>query len=351
MSGGEHKSQTGRGTAWTGSWRRERLLVTPKPDHAWWHSHAQAPTILPLSDRLWRVYFAVRERQPRSHILCADIDPADGFRLLRIHPDPVLQLGAEGTFDSGGMGPGCALMIDDQVYLYYTGLAPRCDIPHQLAIGLAVSDDGVRFRRKCKGPVLSTGPRDPLFASTPCVRQGKDGFEMWYASGTGWRRVGEAWEPSYVIRHARSHDGIIWSLATELTLPSTAKIDYGQVRSWVLQGPDGLHLWYSRRGSEFRAPGDAAYRLMHTVLDGRSLSEWLPEPITFENPPREGDWDSWMQAYPCVARFRDDLVMFYNGDHFGRAGFGYARLIGAAKSMTGEAESNHPAISRPETSL
>jgi hypothetical protein len=33
-----------------------------------------------------------------------------------------------------------------------------------------------------------------------------------------------------------------------------------------------------------------------------------------------------MQAYGSVARHGGDLVMFYNGNGFGRTGFGYARL-------------------------
>jgi hypothetical protein len=45
-----------------------------------------------------------------------------------------------------------------------------------------------------------------------------------------------------------------------------------------------------------------------------------------------------MQAYPCVGVSGEDLVMLYNGNGFGRDGFGYARLRGGARSLqqTGE---------------
>jgi hypothetical protein len=56
--------------------------------------------------------------------------------------------------------------------------------------------------------------------------------------------------------------------------------------------------------------------------------------VQFENPPVTGDFDSWMQAYACVVPHGEDLVMFYNGNDFGRAGFGWARSPGgrAAKA-------------------
>ena len=33
------------------------------------------------------------------------------------------------------------------MWLYYVGVAVRSDVPYQLAIGLAVSDDGLAFER------------------------------------------------------------------------------------------------------------------------------------------------------------------------------------------------------------
>ena len=38
-------------------------------------------------------------------------------------------------------------------------------------------------------------------------------------------------------------------------------------------------------------------------------------------------WDSIMVAYPYVIRFNDKYWMFYNGNGFGKSGFGYAEEI------------------------
>ena len=40
----------------------------------------------------------------------------------------------------------------------------------------------------------------------------------------------------------------------------------------------------------------------------------------------ESGWDSQMQAYPAVLRCRDRVYLFYNGNDYGRDGFGYAIL-------------------------
>ena len=39
-------------------------------------------------------------------------------------------------------------------------------------------------------------------------------------------------------------------------------------------------------------------------------------------------WDSEMMAYPCVIKVGDRTFMFYNGNDYGRYGFGYAELVG-----------------------
>jgi hypothetical protein len=68
------------------------------------------------------------------------------------------------------------------------------------------------------------------------------------------------------------------------------------------------------------------------ALDECGVGSGAAEPVIFENAPQAADFDSWMQAYPCVLTDGDDLVMFYNGDGFGVGGFGWARCLGAARS-------------------
>ena len=102
------------------------------------------------------------DSQNRGRVFAVDIDPSDDMRLLNFYDRPLLDLGGAGTFDHDGVVPAHALKVGDQIWLYYIGISLRIDVPYQLAIGLAVSDDGLTLQRATTGPVLSIGPQIPI---------------------------------------------------------------------------------------------------------------------------------------------------------------------------------------------
>jgi hypothetical protein len=316
-------------------WRREGQLVTVKPGHAWWVSHAQLPTVLALSDRLWRVYFAARDSGNHSHIIAVDVDPGDGMRIIAEHLEPLLECGAVGAFDHEGMGPAAAIVVDGRVRLYYSGVSVRRDVRGQVSIGLAVSDDGLKFRRAFAGPVHGIGPLDPYFTSAPTVLRTDEGYRMWYVGGTQWRDVDGFPDLFYEIRTTHSDDGKLWDPRSATAVALRPPLEAGLGRPWITDGGGGRRLWLSRRGKSYRGPGDGAYHLVSIAADCQGSFAGPAEPVQFENPPVAGDFDSWMQAYACIVPHGEDLVMFYNGNDFGRAGFGWARLPGGRAAKAG----------------
>jgi hypothetical protein len=313
-----------------GLWHREGPLVSVKPGHPWWVSHAQLPTALPLSERLWRIYFAARDGGQHGHIVAVDVDPGEGMRIVAEHLQPLLERGALGAFDHDGVAPSAAIVVNGQVRLYYSGVSVRRDVRGQVSIGLAVSDDGLTFRRAFAGPVHGIGPHDPYFTSAPIVLHTDDGYRMWYVGGTQWRDVDGFPDLFYEIRTTRSDDGMIWDPRSATAVALRPPREAGLGRPWIADGSDGRRLWLSRRGESYRGPGEGAYHLVSIAADAQGSFAGPAEPIQLENPPAAGDFDSWMQAYACIVPYRDDLVMLYNGDDFGRAGFGWARLPGGA---------------------
>jgi len=310
------------------SCRRRGLLVAPPGSGTAWASHAQNPTVVALDGDRWRIYFAARNERNRATILAADVDPRDEMRVLDLYARPLLPPGETGAFDVAGLGPACALVAVAQVWLYYVGVAVRCDVPYQHAIGLAVSDDGLAFERVATGPVLSTGPYDPIFVSMPFVRYSGSTYEMWYVSATRWSADAGRLEASYTIRRTVSADGIVWSGATTLAVASDDPRVVGATRPWIAPDGDRSRLWFCRRGADFRGDGPGAYRIVQVPLaDGGTHADGPIESVVFENSPQPGDWDDQMQAYPCVMPLDDGLVMFYNGNDFGRAGFGWATAV------------------------
>lgn len=314
-------------------WRREGWVLGPGSGHPWWNSHAHMPTVLPLGDELWRIYFSGRDRENHSRIIAVDVDPSRRMQVVAEHFMPLIDLGPLGSFDQAGTIASSAIRVNGQVWLYYVGVSLRPEVRAVTAIGLAISDDGLDFRRAYDGPVLGIGPLDPFHTMSPCVRADAGGFRMWYVSGTPWLRdaADSRPEPAYGIRLARSQDGRMWAPDTSPVIDPAAPVYVGLARPWVCPSRDGLRLWYSRRGNQFREGGESAYRLAQVPLDpSTGLVTGAPQLLEFGNPPREEDFDGWMQAYGCVTPCGPDLVMIYNGNHFGQTGFGWARLPGGA---------------------
>lgn len=311
-------------------WRREGLLLRPKPDHPWWMSHAQIPTVLPFSDRLWRVYFSARNGANRASILAVDLDPTNDMEVLAEYLDPLLDLGLPGSFDHEGMAPSAALAVNGQIRLYYSGVAVRKDVRAQYAAGVALSEDGLKFRKAFAGPVLATGPRDPFFSTAPVVIRIAGGFRVWYVGGVGWELIAGDLDFLYEIRTTRSCDGFFWDQHSKIAVPLDKPKEAGFGRPWITRDDSGLRLWYSRRGKSYRGNANGAYRLASVRVDEQGECRGAAEAVQFENPPEPGDFDASMQAYASIAPLGDDLIMFYNGDEFGKAGFGWARLAGGA---------------------
>ena len=313
------------------AWRREGLVVTVAPGRDAWASHAQSPVILPISDRLWRIYFSVRDADNRARMAAVDVDPSAGMKVVDEHLEPMLAPATAGAFDHEGFGPGAVVVEEGRVWLYYSGVSVRRDVRFQYAIGLAVSEDGgLSFRRAAQGPVIATGPRDPYFSSTPAVLRTAAGWRMWYTGGTGWREVDGVLDPFYEIRTAASQDGLTWTGSS--TAVPTQEPWIALTRPSPLAIAGGVRLWFCWRGRGYRDPAFSGegYRLVWIDLDTNGIAVGQPTEVRFENPPASHEFDATAQAYPCIVPYGNDLIMVYNGDDFGARGFGWARLRGGA---------------------
>jgi len=83
-------------------------------------------------------------------------------------------------------------------------------------------------------------------------------------------------------------------------------------------------MWYSyRKLRDYRTDTNAAYRIGYAESSNGMAWERKDDQIVFEP---EGGWDDFMQCYPHVIDLNGERIMFYNGNGFGQAGFGYARL-------------------------
>ena len=304
-------------------WVKKGHIFNVSDNFGWMHSHAQIPTVLVKEDRL-RIYFATRPEQDCSLTSFIDVDIDDPRRILQVHDKPILELGKPGLFDEHGVMPQYVCEHEGQIRLYYAGWSRRTSVPYSNWTGLAVSDDGgTTFRKMFPGPIIDRTPEEVHSATGCYIVRRDDTWHMWYASGVDWIPVGDKLEEYYVIKYARSADGIHWERENRKLLPSKTEIEPTH-RPSVLELNGTYHMWFCYRGIEDFRDGTNSYRIGYARSS--DLKTWEREDEQAGIDVSEDGWDSNMIAYPYVVKTRSGVYLFYNGNGFGASGFGYAIL-------------------------
>lgn len=315
-------------------WRKLGKIFDPREHQLVGHcvEFAQSPQVLVLADAV-RVYFSTRERDAAtgkflSHMAFAEFT-RDFSRVLRVNSEPVIPLGDLGTFDEHGIFPMQVLPVGDEVWGYTCGWSRRTSVSVETAIGLAISrNGGLSFERTGPGPVLGPSVQEPFLVGDGFVQKVGDTFHMWYIFGTHWTRYAkdEAPDRVYKIGHARSPDGIHWTKDEGLRIISDrlGPDECQALPSVIRVGNRWLMAFCYRHAYGFRTDPARGYRIGHAWSE--DLVTWHrsdDDPLLEMTP---GHWDSDMNCYPHVCEVDGRIFLLYNGNQFGREGFGFAVL-------------------------
>ncbi|HZQ59762.1 MAG TPA: hypothetical protein VFC24_00345 [Casimicrobiaceae bacterium] len=293
---------------------------------------AQAPQALVFSDFV-RIYFSTRTLDGSSgkylsHVVFADMSKDLG-RVLRVAEKPVIALGDLGCFDEHGIFPMNVVRHDEAIYGYTCGWSRRVSVSVETAIGLAISrDEGLTFERIGAGPVLGASLHEPCLVGDAFVRIVDGVFHMWYIFGTGWKRSTPETPPDrvYKIGHAVSGDGVRWRKEEgRQIVPDRLGPDECQALPSVISIDGCSHMLFCyREAFDFRTNAARAYRIGHArSADGTT---WTRDDDALRLEGSPGEWDSDMQCYPHVFQCEGRVYLLYNGNAFGRFGFGAAIL-------------------------
>lgn len=315
-------------------WSRRGLLFDPVQHRlpAGCRQFAQSPQALVLDDRV-RVYFATRSVDAtngkyRSHIAFADFDRSMRS-LLRVSSHEVIAPGALGSFDEHGIFPLNVLKVGDRILGYTCGWSRRVSVSVETGIGLVTSrDSGETFERTGDGPVLTSSLKEPCLVGDGFVKHIDGRFHMWYIFGTGWRRFSEGSAPdrTYKIGHATSGDGVHWEKEeARQIITDRLGAEESQALPTVIELEGLHHMFFCYRQSfDFRTNASRGYRLGHAV--SKDLVHWVRDEADALPEPAPGEWDSQMACYPHVFECDGQVYLLYNGNEFGRYGFGLAVL-------------------------
>jgi hypothetical protein len=141
---------------------------------------------------------------------------------------------------------------------------------------------------------------------------------MWYYSAVGWEMSDGRPKHFYHIRYAESDDGVRWRRDGRVAIDFKSPDEYAIARPSVLWHEGRYRMWYSYRGPAYRigyAESPDGYEW--TRLDHLAGIDVSPD-----------GWDSEMIEYPHVFDHDGSLYMLYNGNEYGKTGYGLAVLEG-----------------------
>jgi hypothetical protein len=285
--------------------------------------YAQDPFIDILDDNTWRIYYSTRTRDIVSFPYYIDVEAGNPKNILYVHNEPLFQPGEPGTFDDNGITMTSIVPVGTEKYLYYCGWNRKVSVPYALSIGVAVvNEDGKGFRKMFDGPVMDRSKFDPIAVSAPFVIVDGGVFKMWYISFTKWKRYQQRLEPVFVIKYATSENGIDWETSEKVCIDSGYDGE-SFARPWVIKDKDVYKMWFSTRGpTGYREIGGQHYMLEYA--ESRNGTDWQRKNDEVVLTKSENGWDSEMIAYGSVIKHQDQYYLLYNGNQFGKTGFGYA---------------------------
>ncbi len=304
-------------------WKKLKRLFVTEGQAEWMLSHASNPFVETLPDEKWLVYFSSRDSLNRSHIVAIIINPYKDYKIEALSPRPILSPGHIGLFDDSGASMGCLIHKEGKRYLYYLGWNLRVTVPWQNSIGLAISEvfdsQGFPiFEKYSPAPLLDRSKEDPYSLSYPIILRDAEMYKMWYGSNLNWGKRIE--EMHHVIKYAESIDGVIWKREGKIAIETIYPSEYAISRPCVIKENNMYKMWYSYRGRGTIQ----TYRIGYAEsLDG---IHWVRKDDLVGIDVSETGWDSEMICYPYVFDWRGERYMLYNGNQYGKTGFGLAIL-------------------------
>lgn len=293
-------------------WEKLGLLYSTKSNNFWKISHAALPSAIHLRDDVFRIFYSARDKENRSHGTYVDIDIIS----KEVIKDPdlsIIQPGEIGLFHDSGVSLSCFLKENNLFYLM--GWSLQKNVPYSNHIGAAVFQ-GEQLKLISNLPILNKCENELYSFGYPWVVYHEKKYQMWYDTVLEWK---ENSTKQYIcsLRYAESFDGINWNKKDIDCIPLLPN-ERCIARPCVLIEENIYKMWYS-------IFDNTGYKMGYAESnDGITWRRRDDEVGLFVS---DSGWDSEMVEYPFVFNHNDNKYMLYNGNGYGKTGFGLARLV------------------------
>jgi hypothetical protein len=123
-------------------------------------------------------------------------------------------------------------------------------------------------------------------------------------------------EHKYHIKYAESRDGINWEREGLVAIDFANDQEYAISRPSVIHDSDRWRMWYSFRGQSYRIG----------YAESENGRQWKRLDAQVGINVSTAGWDSEMIEYPFVFDHKGQRYLLYNGNGYGKTGFGLAVL-------------------------
>ena len=280
-------------------------------------SHTANPLPVLLKDDVYRIFFSSRDKTNRSSIGAVDIDIVKRI-VIQEHFQPFFEHGPEGSFYAEGVSIGNCYEVQGIKYMLFMGWQNLPDEHWRGDIGRLVVKDNLSLELDSETPLMAADAVDPISLSYPWVLPNEsDGYHMWYGSTKTWD-AGNG-EMLHIINYASSDDGHNWN-REGLSVPYELGKAQAFSRPTVMGNHEtGYEMWFS-----YRSGSGEKYRIGYATSENGRTWKLSIENIGI-NVSDDG-WDSEMIEYPFVFDHKGQRYMLYNGNGYGKTGFGLAVL-------------------------
>lgn len=281
-------------------------------------NYAAVPFIGNINNSIVRIYFSARNKQNQSTIGAIDLD-LNTLNINHVYQDSFFKPGVIGSFDYDGV-MGCQIFeLHQQTYLSYIGWNLGVSVPFRNAIGIAKLE-GLKFQRIFNGPVLDRSIHDPCFVASNHIIQLENKYLMYYLSCVKWEDNEGVLTHYYHIKIAQSMNGLDWYPTGKIAIDFQYNNEYAISVPRVIYENGIYKMWFSYRGGKI----SETYRIGYA--ESIDAIEWERKDELVNLNPSEGQWDSDMICYPYIFDYNNKRYMLYNGNGYGKTGFGIATL-------------------------
>lgn len=282
--------------------------------------------MIPVAEHMggdhYRIHFSPRDIKNRGHGAILEIDMNHPTKVVRLHDKPTIEPGELGCFDDSGALPNALVKINERTLLYYTGINLGVTVKIRNSIGLAEWDKKAqRFERLYNGPIIDRTKDFPHFVATPEVMHDGEKFRAWFTSCVKWEDTKEyGAKHFYHLEYAESKDGITFKRDGHTAIGFDNPHEYAMGVPRVMRDIDCWRMWFCSRATTDVPTYRMRYAESH---DGRN---WVRKPMQPGLDVSSQGWDSTMVCYPFVFDHGGKRYMLYNGNDYGKTGFGIAIL-------------------------